>query len=147
RARNEPRRSSMSESEGMCPDSSKNRTERDPLIVAVTQRVRANQLASGAAVGTSPESYAGDDDVFVSARCRGSVSAFRCVDRRRLTHGWSRERFQAAWTEAVAVPASQFDECGRIEFHLAAPAAEQASALKGLAALRTALFSGEHRYG
>src|SRR5262249_23122035 len=58
-----------------CAHSSKNRTEPDRRVSAVSRRVRASQLAYGAAVGTSPSTHAGHDAAFASGR--PSVHAVR----------------------------------------------------------------------
>ncbi|HJZ76132.1 MAG TPA: hypothetical protein VKE51_30560 [Vicinamibacterales bacterium] len=62
-----------------------------------------------------------------------------------LIFGWSHDRLQAGRTEAVGVLGSKVDERGGVQFHVAAPAAKQSSALEGLTTLRAALLLFEHR--
>src|SRR5262245_35837148 len=72
----------------------------------------------------------------------GSLRRHLSVSDRRRDVG--SDGFEAGGTEAVDVSFPQHRELGLAEFHVAAPAAEQASAIERKAALRTTFLFGKN---
>src|SRR3954464_11667141 len=64
--------------------------------------------------------------------------------RRRFLQTAARKRLQTARAKAVGILASHFCERRGVDFHGAAPAAEETAALERLAALRAAFLLCKH---